>query len=494
MKPTLGLVISQPAMTVIRKILSFVFLSLLPAINLHSEGNENDEVVPENESMASEIYVIPVKGPIAQPALFAIRTGVKEAIENNINHLILNMDTPGGRLDVTLEILEVLDRYPGKTYTFVNTEATSAGAIIASVTDKIYFEPKGTMGSAEAVSGQGEDIQESMKRKISSFLNSKLEAYTEDYPYRSEVIIAMMDPDYEFKIGEEVIKEKGELLNLNAKRAHKEYGEPPQSILGSGVFDDLDALLDSLAKPGERNVTYFEETWSLDLANFLVKLSPVLLGIGILGIYLEIQTPGFGIPGILGAACFLVALFGHQVAGLSGNEAMLIFIFGAVLLFLEIILMPGALILAIPGLLLMFGSLVWGMADVWPENTPDYNWSIAMLEKPFVNVMLGLILGVGLILAFMRFMPRSMVWNRLVISEQISGDARNAETIKEEISLVGCSGVAVTDLYPSGEVEIEGERHQAHLVTGSLKSGQAVRVVARSQFSLEVEAIEEDPA
>lgn len=456
------------------------------------ESEELGVEASKNADRAESFYVIPVNGAIAQPSLFAIRTGVKTAIEKEFDAVILNMDTPGGRLDVTLEILDVLDRFPGKTYTYVNTEATSAGAIIASVTDEIYFNSKGTMGSAEAVSGQGQDIQESMKRKISSFLNSKIEAYTAEYPYRTDVIIAMMDPDFEFKIGEEIIKEEGELLNLNAISAHKEYGDPPQSILGSGVVDDLDTLLNQLGGTGDKTVEYFEETWSLDLANFLVTLSPILLGIGILGIYLEIQTPGFGLPGIGGAICFIIALFGHTVAGLSGNEATLFFILGAALLFTEIILMPGVLFLAIPGLILMFGSLVWGMADVWPENTPGYQWNIAMLEGPFVNVMMGLILGAILVVLFMRFTPKSMVWNKMVINESISGDARNADTVKAETSMVGRTGVALTDLYPSGEIEIDGERHEAHLSVGSVEAGHSVRVIGRSQFTLEVVAIEKE--
>lgn len=458
-----------------------------------SAADSQPDSSPAEAKDATSFYVIPVQGAIDQPTLYAIRSGVKAAIEGEHDYVVLDMNTPGGRLDSTLEIMEVLDRFPGKTVTYVNDEAISAGAIIASVTQEIYFAPRGTMGSAEPVTGQGQDIDESMKRKLMSYLNAKMEAYTDQYPFRSEVIRAMMDPEYEFKIGDEVISPKGELLNLNAKRAHEEFGDPPRPLLGSGIVEDLDQLLNSLAAGSDPVITRFEATWSLNLAEFIVGLAPVLLAVAFITVYIEFQTPGFGIFGITGVTCFLIAIFGHNVAGLSGQEPLLLFLVGVLFLALELFVLPGTLLFAIPGFLIMIASLIWAMTDIWPAGTPDYEFTWDMLERPLRNLIGGSLLGGMMILVLIRFLPKTFIWDRLVLKTAIVGNSQmyhlSENEMPTEIS-TGAAGVAATDLMPSGEVEINGKRYEARLDLGSVQRGTPVRVIKKSDFGYIVEEIE----
>ena len=438
-----------------------------------------------------KFYVIPVEGPIDKPTLFAVRNGVKEAIERGFDVVALDMDTPGGRLDVTLDIMAILDRFPGKTLTYINDEAISAGAIISSVTNEIYYAPKAIIGAAEPVSGQGQDIPESMKRKLMSYLNAKLEAYTEQYRYRSEVIRAMMDPDYELKIGGEVIKEKGALLSLTANGAMKAYGDPPQPLMGNGIAESLDKLLASLALGKASEVTRFEATWSLELAKFLVMLAPVLISIGVISVYIEFQTPGFGVFGITGVICFLIAIFGHNVAGLSGSEPLLLFLLGVLFLALELFLAPGTLVMAILGALLMVGSLIWSMTDIWPENTPDFEWTLEMFALPLQNLILGGLMGVAVIVLIGRFLPKSVFWNRLVLSDAITGSS--GPVLAQESgprSIIGSVGLALTDLMPTGQVSVEGKCLEASVPVGSVRKGSKVRVVSRASFGYVVEEVE----
>ena len=134
--------------------------------------SDPDLAVPIDPEKTLSVYVIPVKDAIGQPTLFAIRSGIKDAIEKNASLVILEMDTPGGELGATLDIMKTIDRFEGGTATFINEEAISAGAIIASVTRDIYFTPRATMGSSEVVTGSGQDVDDSMKRKINAFLTS----------------------------------------------------------------------------------------------------------------------------------------------------------------------------------------------------------------------------------------------------------------------------------------------------------------------------------
>jgi len=439
-----------------------------------------------------KVYVIPVRDQIAPPTLFAVRSAVKDAIEGEFDLVLLDMDTPGGRLDSTLEIMEVLDRFPGLTATYVNSEAISAGAIISSVTDEIYFAPKAVIGSAEPVSGGGEDINESMKRKLTSYLNAKVEAYTDEYRYRSDVIRAMMDPDFEFVVDEEVISAEGELLNLTANRAHEEFGDPPEPLLGAGIFETRPDLESELAGNRELEVSVFHATWSLKLAQLVVSIAPVLIAIAMITVYIEFQSPGFGIFGFAGVACFLVAIFGHNVAGLSGSEPLLLFALGVALVSLEIFLLPGTFFLAVPGFILMIGSLLWAMADIWPEGSEGYQWQWSAFERPLQNLMGGSLLGVIIILVLARFLPKTFLWNRLVLSDAVTGTAvpADSQAVGGVDPLIGARGRSVTEMMPSGEIEVRGRRYEARLAFGSLTEGEPVRVLEKSDFGYLVERVE----
>ena len=80
--------------------------------------------------------------------------------------------------------------------------------------------------------------------------------------------------------------------------------------------------------------------------------------------------------------------------------------------------------LAIPGMILIIVSLIWSMADIWPTNTPDFAWSWSMFERPLQNLMGGVLLGVVIILVLARFMPRSFIWNRLILATAIRGTSQ----------------------------------------------------------------------
>ncbi len=137
------------------------------------------------------VYRVPMTEAISKPNLFILRRSIKQAIERDVQVLVLDMDTPGGRLDVTLDMMELLDRFEGETITYVNKDSISAGAYISMATDAIYFAPDGVMGAAAVVSGGGQEIDESMKAKINSYLLARMRSYTETYPYREDVIRAM---------------------------------------------------------------------------------------------------------------------------------------------------------------------------------------------------------------------------------------------------------------------------------------------------------------
>ncbi|MBL6839044.1 MAG: hypothetical protein ISQ75_08240, partial [Puniceicoccaceae bacterium] len=154
-----------------------------PATPATPSGEEGSQIL-DPESRIS-IYVIPITDAISKPNLYILRRGLKEAIANEVDMVLLDMDTPGGRVDYTLEMMEMLAKFDGITATYVDPDAISAGSFIAAATQEIYFAPQGKMGASAVIQGGGQDIPETARLKVESYLRANIRVLTEDYPYRS---------------------------------------------------------------------------------------------------------------------------------------------------------------------------------------------------------------------------------------------------------------------------------------------------------------------
>jgi len=435
------------------------------------------------------VVVIPVRQEIDSPVLYIVRRGLKQASKDDL--VVIDMKTLGGAASTAVDIMDALDRFGGASATFVNDEAISAGAFIAAVTDEIYFSPRAVIGAAAAVTGEGKDLDETMRLKFNSYLEAKINAFTERKKGRAQVITAMFDKDFELKIGEVLIKPKGKLLGLSATQAAAIYGDPPEPLLSAGTVKSLDELLDRKLGAGNYRIDRLEVTWSEQLAVWLNAISPVLLGLGLLALFIEFKTPGFGIFGISGIALLALVFLGGYVAGLSGHEPVLVFVVGLVFVMVEIIFFPGIAILAVTGLVLMLGSLLWSMADLWPNEPITVAWSGDAFVRPLVNCTLGVAVAVAAGLLLARFIPKGWFFQKLAVTGAGSSAAQLAgvapEAGAEAASLVGARGVVVTGLFPSGQIEIDGRRYAARVEVGSATPGTIVVVKKVSDFNLVVE-------
>jgi membrane-bound serine protease (ClpP class) len=447
----------------------------------------------EPTSMAPiDAYVIPITGAIGTPNLYILRRGLKEAIVNDVGIVILDMDTPGGRVDITLEMMEMLDRFDGITATYVNDDAISAGSFIAAATQEIYFSPRGKMGASAVIQGTGEDVAETAKQKIESYLRANIRVMTEDYPYRSDVVRAMLDADFELKIGDEVIKPVGELLTLTAREAVKEYGDPPHKLLGEGIYESIEDLLDARFGEGNYAIRDFEVSYSEEIAKWMNTIAPLLMGLGALLLFIEFKTPGFGVFGIGGLTFLGIFFASHYVAGLAGNEPVFFFLVGVLLLLVELFLFPGTVVFALSGLALMVGSLLWTMVDYWPVPTEGEGLGLTaeMFAEPLVSLIFGISIALGSILLAGRFFKDSWMERNLVLETAAGGDGRTIRDEREsKLPQAGRKGVALTTLHPGGRVEIDGQRYEAHCSVGMIECGASVRVVGSSDFDLIVEEI-----
>jgi membrane-bound serine protease (ClpP class) len=464
-------------------------LALLPV----GQARAAEPMVVEKSGLA-QVVIIPIRAQIAEPELYILRRGLKEAIDNKVDTIVLDMETPGGALDVTFEMLKALEKFPGRTVTYVNREAISAGALISAGTDEIYFAPEAVIGAAAPVLATGGEIDETMRGKIVSYLKARVRSISEGKGYRGEVISAMIDMESEFKIGEEIIKKKGELLSLTAHEAMKTYGDPPQALLGAGIAKNMDELLDQLHGAGNHSAIRLEVSWSEKIAQYLTALTPLLLAGGLLCLFIEFKTPGFGVFGVSGILLLGIVFFGHYIAGLTGFEPLLVFLLGLVLVVIEVFFFPGTLVMALSGAAMMFGSLVWAMLDLWPGEPVSLSGDI--LLRPLANVMTGIAIAVLLFIAMIRYLPGNGPWGGMVLEAAVGGEPSFSRPLNSTLThstsndpLLGSSGISATALFPSGQIEIDGKRYEAKLAMGFAEAGTQVKVTGISEFGLIVEVI-----
>ena len=439
----------------------------------------------------SRVVVIPVKGEISDAQFYIIRHGLKQAIEAKADTVVLDIKTPGGSLESTFEIMEALEKFPGHTLAYVDNEAMSAGAFISAVTQEIWFAPDGIIGAAAPVQSGGQDVDATMKQKLVSYLKARMRAVSEGKGRRGEVISAMIDSDEELRVGDALIKPKGELLSLTAKEAMKGYGVPQAPLIGSGIAGSIDELLTQRLGAGRYQIEVVEISWSENLAVMLNRLSPILIGIGMFALFLELKTPGFGLFGITGVALLAVVFLSGYVAGLSGHEPMILFALGIVLVFLELLFFHTAGFLGVAGVLAVIASLIWGTADLWPGESFSTAWQADAFARPLANLGLGAAIAVALGLALAKFIPKGWFWQHFVLASSGQSTAQAAGGAPAEAGqlsgLIGREAIVATDLRPTGQILIDGHRLEARILVGDAVAGQRVRVTGTSDFALVVE-------
>ncbi len=429
------------------------------------------------------VYQIPIEDQIEPALLYVIRRGVAEASAAKADAIIFTMNTPGGRVDVTRDILEIIREIDVPVYTFVVRDAYSAGAIIALATPKIYMAPGSVIGAATPIlmgpTGGVQDLNDDVGEKMKSGVAAMVRAAAEQGGHSTELAEAMVRRETEYKVGTNVISKAGELLTLTASEA--------LGLLSEGTVADLDALLEAIGLPGA-DIIKLEVTPAEKLARVIAAIAPILLMIGLGGIYLEIKTPGIGLPGIGGAAALALFFFGHHIAGLAGMEDVVLFIIGFALLFTEVFITPGFGVLGISGIVLILLSLLSAMSWQVPgELLPAFSGGGATLQKAISNLALGMAGTAILSVAAGRFLPKSRAVRPLVLAQ--STDKKSGFTAAHDHSdLLGKTGTAEMNLHPAGRAVIDGV--QVNVITRGefIEKGAAIKVCEAHGSRILVEA------
>lgn len=414
-----------------------------------------------NTGTFASAYVIPVKGMIERGLVYVIRRGVSHAIEQGADVIIFDMDTPGGRLDAAQEIIKTIASPGIKTCTYVNPDAISAGAIIAMGTDVIYMAPGSRIGDAMPIMvsplGGAQEMSEGMEEKSVSYVSSMIRSAAQSKGHDAELAEAMVRREIEYKAGDEIICPEGQLLTLTNVEAEQmvKDGRGERRLLSKGTVGSMEELLSELNLEGAE-IVRFKISPAEEVARFIEMFSVLFLVGGLLGIYIEFKTPGFGIPGISGILLLIIWFWGHNVAGLAGMGEVVLLVVGIALLMLELFVTPGFGVLGVTGLVLIFVSLGMAMVENYP-GMPWYKPPEVQIQRALTDMGLAIVVTTVLGVIIGRFLPKTSLFRNLMLATEETGE-RGYRASDTTDSLVGRQGTAVTALRPAGLGKFGQER------------------------------------
>ena len=401
-----------------------------------------------------DTVVIPLNGEIAPASHLFLRRAVKAAENAGAGAIVIEMNTYGGRLDSAAEITGVLNRTTIPTYTFINTNAGSAGSLIALATRYIYMSPVSAIGAAAPVLSSGADLPATEKEKTLSYWSALVRSSALRNGHNPDIGEAFMDKEKEVKIADRVVHAKGTLLTLNAQEASEVIAGKP--LLAAGVVESVSDLVKKAGLKGE--TVAVQPSGFERLAFWITALAPLLLLVGIICAYIEFKLPGVSMPGIIAAICFALFFAGHYLAGLAGWEVVALFVLGLVLVLVEILFFAhGTVVLGVVGVLLMLGSILWAMVDRYPGET--FLPTGAMLATPLRNLFITLIAAVALIMLLARYLPKTSLYRRFALMTMIPPGPSLAGVPREFATALdvqpGMQGTAQTTLRPSGKARFD---------------------------------------
>jgi membrane-bound serine protease (ClpP class) len=387
------------------------------------------------------VYVAPIEGLIDLGLAPFVRRIVEEAETNGAAAVVLKINTFGGRVDAAVLIRDTLLGAKVKTVAFVDKRAISAGALISLACHVIAMGDGGTIGAATPVQlgGRGGSTQPTDEKTI-SYVRKEFRS-TAEFRKRPPLIAeAMVDPD----VAIPGLVEKGKLLTLTTNEAleHK---------LADFRADTVEDVLKRLGLAGAE-VRRVSENWAEQLVRFLTHpiLSSLLMTVGMLGIIVELRTPGFGVPGAVGITSLALFFWGHWLVRLAGWEEILLVGIGLLLLAVEIFVTPGFGLTGVLGIVAMIAGLTLSLVGAGATAAIV----IGAIARVAVSLLIALVASVVLL----RFLPKLPFGRQLILHTGLGADTGYASAPESDRQWLGKHGTAVSPLRPAGIADIDGKR------------------------------------
>ncbi|MDW7614494.1 nodulation protein NfeD [Peribacillus simplex] len=393
------------------------------------------------------VYHVPIEETVEKGLSAFLERALTTAEAADADLVVFEVNTPGGAVDAAGEIAKLLSDSPIKTVAYVNNRALSAGAYISLSADEIYMVPSATMGSAAVIDSTGN----AAGKKAQSYWLAAMKTAAEQNGRDPIFAQAMADDDIDLP---EYGAERGKLLTFTAEQA-KKAGYSEGTVSGK-------AELYSILGVEDADIRSIEESFPEKLARFLTNpiVVPILLTIAGIGIVIELFSPGFGIPGVIGISSLVLFFYGHLVAGITGYESLAMFIIGVILVLVEFFI-PGGII-GLLGFTAIVGSLFLASGD-------PVHMTISLLIAVTVSILVFILL--------VKVFGKQMKFFRKMILTDATKTEQGYVSNPNRVDLLGVEGKALTDLRPSGTALIKDERVDVVTEGSFISKGSSIMIV-----------------
>lgn len=412
---------------------------------------------PTSPAGKKVVLVIGIDGVIDLGLAPFVERVLEDAAKTKADAVILEVNTFGGRVDAAVAIRDALLRSRRPTVAFVNKRAISAGALISLAAEKVVMARGATMGAATPVQmgGPGEAAKP-VEEKSVSYVRKEFRATADARKRPGLIAEAMVDADVEIP----GLIEKGKLLTLTTEEALKHK-------VADFEADSLDELRSKLGL-SDAEVRRVDVNWAERVVRFLTHpvVASLLMTLAMLGILIELRTPGFGIPGAVGLLSLVAFFWGHWLVELVGWEQVLLVMVGLILLAIEVFVLPGFGIAGVFGIL----ALIVGLSSSLFGAGASVSTIVLAVSRVAISSAVALVAGFVL----MRFLPALPGGRRLILATALPGDGRSESSLPRA---PGMLGTALSPLRPAGIASLGGQRVDVVSEGEFIDSGQSIEVV-----------------
>jgi len=458
-------------------------LILLAGLSFAVEQNDAGTDLPTTKAA-----VIVCKGMIDDGLYKSIQRRTQIALDADVEYIIYEISTYGGLLQSADDISKYFILDIGKkahTVAYVTTEAISAGAMISVSCRDIIMRENTTIGDCAPIA-IGTKLEGVEREKTESFTRAAFSRAAEANGYPEALLKAMVtmqmkvyriknlqtgdgeffederlpdDPnqyDLDSKI---LIVNDDELLTLTASKAF-EYGVARAQVKDRAGALEFLAERDGVTFGGEPMV--LETLWSEEMVRWLNSpaVMAILVMLAMLGVYIEFNTPGLGLPGLAAVICFVIIIGSKYMVGLANWVEVALFIVGILLLLVEFFILPGFGVAGMLGIMCvlvgLFGMLIKNPPNRIPWPDGPANWDI------FIDGVLGFSFGfMGFVVmawVLTKYLPKLQFLSGLILVPAVAKQGTEMEismTSPPELEIIGVNigdiGEVVSKLRPAGK-------------------------------------------
>lgn len=393
------------------------------------------------ERSMGDVYVIPIKGEINRATYNFINSTLNKVMENSPQAIIFEIDTYGGLIDEAEKIKNLIMSLDVPTISFVNNKAESAGVLLTISSERIVMARSSTIGSAETIPNT---------EKVLSMWRSFLRDVAQQRGRDPRIVEAMADSDIQI----EGLSEKGKLLNLTSSEAL-------QLGLADLIADSYEEILAKFDIP-YNSIVQIDESLELRFSKFLASssISTLLITLGLIGLVIEVFSPGFGVGGIISIISFGLFFAGNIMAGNSQWTSLIIFVIGLILLVIEAI-SPGFGLPGISGIILLIIGIILAMGSI---------------QLAVMSLSISIILTAIITIILIKQGKNIEAFKKIILSTRQEGEQGYISSpLKTEY--LNKEGIAVSDLRPSGVIEIDKEKLDALSEGKFIPKGSQIKVI-----------------